>query len=248
MSKSEIDLPERLRAAGATDLERRLLEAASRERPSPDLSERMARAIGISIPAAEEVPGEAVKAGKVAAGASRSLVPWLSGGLIAVVVGGFLAARLSAKDSRSSTLKASAPATSSPSSTVAAPATSAEAAEAVLLQAAEELPTRAPALPSAQRGRHGTEGELTDQIALVDAARAALAAGGAGRALAIVREYQTKFPAGTFRPEVAAVKIEALMKLGRTTEARTAAERFVVAYGPGPLSDRVARLAGLSQP
>ena len=103
--------------------------------------------------------------------------------------------------------------------------------------------------PAAQRGaRGGAAGELANQIAIVDAARTALAAGSAQRALSIVREYQHDYPTGTFRPEVSAVKIEALVKMGRTAEARTLAERFVVAYGPGPLADRVARLAHIAQP
>jgi outer membrane protein assembly factor BamD (BamD/ComL family) len=86
---------------------------------------------------------------------------------------------------------------------------------------------------------------LAAQIALVDAARAALAAGGGERALAIVRQYQGQYPSGAFRPEVTAVKIEALMKVGRKDEARVLAEKFVAANGPSPLTDRVSRLAGL---
>jgi hypothetical protein len=82
----------------------------------------------------------------------------------------------------------------------------------------------------------------------VDAARSALASGSALRALSIVRDYQSQYPSGTFRPEVSAVKVEALVNLGRMTEARTLAERFVVAYGPGPLADRVARLAHIAEP
>ena len=44
------------------------------------------------------------------------------------------------------------------------------------------------------------------------------------------------------------MKIEALVKMGRMTEARTLAERFVVAYGPSPLADRVAHLAHIAEP
>jgi outer membrane protein assembly factor BamD (BamD/ComL family) len=105
-------------------------------------------------------------------------------------------------------------------------------------------------VPSATpRGRGvATANELASQIALVDAARAALASGGAARALASVRDYQAEYPNGTFRPEVAAIKIEALVKLNRTAEARALAERFASNYGPGPLADRVARLVGTAQP
>ncbi len=59
MSKPEIDLPERLRAAGATDLERRLLDAAGRERPSHELSERMAQRLACPWSQAETPRPEA---------------------------------------------------------------------------------------------------------------------------------------------------------------------------------------------
>jgi hypothetical protein len=100
-----------------------------------------------------------------------------------------------------------------------------------------------------QRSREPATGkDLADQVALVDAARATLASGAAERALISVRQYQTTYPGGAFRPEVAAIRIEALLKLGRRTEARALAERFPATYGPGLLADRVARMAGLAQP
>jgi outer membrane protein assembly factor BamD (BamD/ComL family) len=83
---------------------------------------------------------------------------------------------------------------------------------------------------------------------LIDGARSAMGAGAGGRALDILGQYQSKYPAGSFRPEAAALKIEALVKLGRTAEARTLAERFVAEHGGTPLAERVARLAGLPGP
>ena len=47
MNRPHDDLPEPLLAEGATDFERRLLGAAASERPSPELSARMAQAIGV---------------------------------------------------------------------------------------------------------------------------------------------------------------------------------------------------------
>jgi outer membrane protein assembly factor BamD (BamD/ComL family) len=82
----------------------------------------------------------------------------------------------------------------------------------------------------------------------VDAARAALASGTADHALERLRRYRDKYPAGIFRPEAAALKIEALVKLGRSTEARSLAERFLVEQGDTPLADRVAHLTGLAHP
>jgi len=252
MSKRETDLPERLHAAGATDLERRMLEAAGREQPSRELSERMAQAIGISMSAIGTTAGEA-KTGVGAANAansSSSLVVWVSGALVAVgiAVGAFIAARPATKVAESSALAAAGPSASVVSAPAtplpAAPPTATASAEAA--SADEESPVRPPA---PKRAGHGTAaGELAEQIALVDAARSALATGSAQRALTIAREYQNEYPTGTFRPEVSAVKIEALVKLGRMAEARSLAERFVATHGPGPLADRVARLAQLAQP
>jgi outer membrane protein assembly factor BamD (BamD/ComL family) len=90
--------------------------------------------------------------------------------------------------------------------------------------------------------------DLRDQILMVDAARAALVAGAGERALELLRHYQDRYPAGSFRPEAAALKVEALTKLGRNAEARVLAERFVAEYGKSPLADRVARVAGLARP
>jgi len=113
----------------------------------------------------------------------------------------------------------------------------------------EDRGTKLPGGFASQRGRAATTAnELSKQVALVDAARTALASGDAGRALSSVREYQATYPSGTFRPEVAAIKIEALLKLGRKAEARASAERFSASYGSGPLAERVARLAGIRQP
>jgi len=254
MSKHESAPPERLRVAGATKFERRLLDAAGRERPSPDLSERMARAIGVSIAAPGSAPTETATTNTQvveAAKASSSLLPWISGALVAVglAVGAFVATRPDAKPAVQLSVTSAAL-----SESAAAPLPTTSVLAPLVPQATESLPGVSdepplkPALPST-RGRRGTTaGELANQIALVDAARSALTGGDAQRALAIVKEYQSAYPTGTFRPEVSAVKIEALVKLGRMTEARTLAERFVVAYGQGPLAARVARLAHIAQP
>jgi len=188
--------------------------------------------------------------GTVASGSS-SLVPWVSSALVAagVVVGAYVTMLHEAKPITPPAL----PALSAPSAapTLVAPVTSPSAVTPTADTAANAADEPAPksSAPQSTRGSRSTPAsELADQIALVDAARSALASGGAQRALSIAREYQTQYPSGTFRPEVAAVKIEALVKLGRTSEARTLAERFVVAYGPSPLAARVARLAQLAEP
>jgi hypothetical protein len=255
MSKIDTDLPEPLRSVGASPLERRLLQAAGSEQPSRELSERMARGLGIVLPAVGS--GAAVgAASKTAAAASKAgsggswLLPWISGALVtAIAAGAFVATRPSASTSPSLPVVApasSAPLRSSPPALV--PPVAGHPTDAPPPAAAAESP-KPVATPTSPRGRSAsTTNELANQIALVDAARAALASGGAALALRNVRSYQTEYPNGTFRPEVAAIKIEALVKLGRTAEARALAERFTSNYGPGPLADRVARLVGMAQP
>lgn len=256
MSKSESELPERLREGGATDLERRLLNAASREQPSRELSERMALGIGISMPPvvgntpASQAGAGAGAATPNAATASGSFVPWVAGALVvAAIAGVFVASRPKPVPAAAPAAVAASPPAVAPTATVAPAATSAVGEHRTdTAQPGEREATPSSVSPTAQRGRGGPpDSDLREQIALVDAARATLARGDADRALGTVRDYQTRYPSGAFRPEAAAVRVEALVKLGRTAEARASAERFVASYGPTPLSDRVARLAGLSE-
>lgn len=256
MSKMDSELPERLGSAGGTGLEQRLLRAATNERPTRELSERMARGIGVALPTigaggAVSLTAKSTAAAKAAV-SSSSFLPWISGGLAAALaVGGLVALQSNAAPD-------GAPALRAPSSTAlkAAP----ELAAPPLLPAtdpptdasppiADDAATKRPGSPPSQRSRtSATASELAEQVALVDAARAALGSGRAEHALGIVYEYQATYPRGTFRPEVAAIKIEALLKLGRKAEARASAERFATAYGPGPLAERVRRLADITDP
>jgi hypothetical protein len=254
MSKSESELPARLREGGATHLEQRLLSAASREQPPRELSERMALGIGVSMPpvvgntAAEQAPTGPGATAPSAATASSSFVPWIAGAVVVAAIAGIFVA------SRSEPVPAAAPVVPAPSPVVPSAEVDPAAVPTVgeprtdTTQPGDQEAAPSSVSPSTQRGRSGpADSDLREQIAMVDAARATLARGNADRALGLVRDYQARYPSGAFRPEAAAVRIEALVKLGRTTEARAAAERFVSSYGRTPLADRVARLAGLSQ-
>jgi TolA-binding protein len=235
---------------GATDLERRLLGAAAGEEPSPELSSRMAAAIGISAAAigaaagttATTAPavGAAAASAKATAGAS-ALWPWISAGVVVFAVAGVVVGiRM---------WMPSAPATPKAAPAVMAPlpqATPAVVPEKVAPAATDEAPPTESAPPAAhRRPAGGKAADLREQIALIDGARRAVKAGEGDRALESLRRYHDKYPAGSFRPEAAALRIEALAKLGRTSEARALAERFVAEHGRSPLADRVARLTGL---
>ncbi len=259
MSRKASELPERLRAGSGTDLERRLLDAMAQEQAPPELRERVARGLGVStaglgVAGSGTATSTGAAASKAAAGAgsgSVALLPWIAAGLLGlVVVGGLVGTRAwktSHRQQPALTAVVVSPTTATGAAAVPAPADPVPM-NTVPVDVVEPRTSAAAARSSHQLRAATPATDLRDQTALVDAARAAVSSGAANRALELVRQYEEKYPAGAIRPEAAAIKIEALAKLGRGAEARTLAQRFMTDYGPGPLSDRVARIAGLTQP
>ena len=89
--------PKRLTVVGATDLERSLLQAARRERPSPEMTARMAAGLGISVGAAITAASAPVAAAPVVA-AKTTLGLWVPAGVIvAAVAAGVVGVRLPGK-------------------------------------------------------------------------------------------------------------------------------------------------------
>jgi len=220
--------PTPLAVVGATDLERRLLSAAAAERPSDDMTRRMGLALGFTAVAA---PATAVIATKVAA--AKSITGWVAAcTLAAAVTGGAVAMwRLGGSPT---TPRAAARATEAAAATPVASAS----------EVAPQAPARAPHHASARRraSAQPMSNDLRDEIALVDAARAAMTGGAPERALVLLHRYATSYPGGTFRPEVTVLRIEALAATGRRDEARALARDFVARHPDGPLAERVARL------
>jgi hypothetical protein len=262
VSRSDTPLPTRLRVVGATDLERRVLNAAARELPSVELTEKMQKALGISLAAgalaaAAKATTATAKASGVASAAAPAFAwPAISVGVLALAMTGAVVGLHSNASHRAASKPAAAviaPATAAAptlATATAAPSAAAPVAAApvpVLVGRAAEHPAAA---ATAVRARHrhaavATSSELRAEIALVDAARTAIATGADDRALALLQRYDRSFPTGTFRPEAAALRIEALDHLGRAAQARTLASKFVAAHADSPLADRVARLTGV---
>jgi hypothetical protein len=242
MSRPPADQPERILASDATDFERRVLGTAMQRKPSPEASARMAKALGIT--AATMGTGAAVttvatnaaaaKAGAVAGTTAAST--WISIGVIGLVVAG---AVIGARKTRHAHDPAVAPAQG------AAPVVPVQPAAPV--QPSAPAPTPSVALAPTPHARTAAAGDLRDEVGLVGAARDAVTGDAARRALEILRRYQDKYPNGAFRPESGAIKIEALMKLGREAEARALAERFVAEHRGSLLAHRVADIAGLTE-
>lgn len=80
---------------------------------------------------------------------------------------------------------------------------------------------------------------LTDELAQLDRARAAFNAGNPAGALALVDEYDARFPGSTFGMESIVLRIDALAALGRTSLALQYADAFLAAYPNAPMSRHV---------
>jgi hypothetical protein len=222
--------PKRLTIVGATDLERRLLRAARHERPSPELSARMAAGLGISAAAAVTAAAPAV-----AAKTTLATSGWISMGVVAVAVTAGVVGVAATRDHAGQMRKP------------------AEAVAPAHLEPPAAAPIAAPttAVPTAKRidkvhrrpAAHPPAADIRDQIALMDAARTAVKAGSTERALLLLRRYDATFPAGAFRPEALALRIEALDEGGRSAEARALAREFLARYPQSPVAERVARVA-----
>jgi hypothetical protein len=244
MSRPPADQPERLLSSNATDFERRMLEAALQRRPSPAASARMARALGVTVAVGTAATSSAVAAGTAAsnatAAAGSAIWPWISVGVVGLVVAGAVVG------TRAGYLHGRPHVVSAPA-TARAPSQPEPRAPAKTTAVGAPPPVRAVAFGARSRTTNAA-GDLGDQVAFIDGARAAMSSGASGRALEILRRYQDKYPNGSFRPEATAIKVEALVKGGREAEARALAERFVAEHRGTLLARRVAALAGLAVP
>jgi hypothetical protein len=231
--------PKRLTVVGATDLERTLLQAARHERPSPEMTARMAAGLGISVGAAITIASAPVAAAPIVA-AKTALGLWIPAGVIvAAVAAGVVGVKLSARPEAPAVHAARpAPAAIAASQAEAPHAVAASDARVVRVRRrSASMAAPAPASPSSSAG------DLRDQIALLDAARAAVNGGSSERALVLLRRYDASYPGGAFRPEALALRIEALDQDGRHAEAQAQARDFLARYPQSPVAARVARVA-----
>jgi hypothetical protein len=255
MTPPDSKLPTQLRVVGATDLERRLLDAASRELPSVELTRKMQQALGLSIAASALTAAAAKSSGaavgtttaSVATGAPALAWPVISVGVLALAVTGAVVGLRSTATHHAASRPAALVAATTPAVVAGpvAPQPIAAPSAPPALRAVERAPSP-PDRPHHHSVATAAPSDLRLEIALVDAARSAVASGADDRALALVNRYDATYRAGTFRPETTALRIEALDHLGRTAQARTLAERFIAAYPDSPLADRVARVTGLA--
>jgi len=252
--------PKRLRMVASSALQRRVLDQTAHEEPSPELRDRMARTLGVSAAAvassaalAKTAAAAAKVSAKVAVGASASttpVLPWVTVGVLGLALAGAIVGTQVWKTGPSpqpAPAGRAFPPESAAESSLASPVPSLAAQPSA---SAPVVPRpESSAMPAGHRLRTAPPpADVREQTSLVDAARDAVASGAADKALALLRQYQDKYPGGVFRPEAAALKIEALARLGRSAEVHALADRFVAEYGDGPLTDRVRRVVGSTSP
>jgi hypothetical protein len=227
--------PEALSKLDMTELERRLLDAARRDRVPSDLGLRIAGA----LTQASLAPAAAAT-NTLAPGALLFSKTGLWGFLsIALLAGaGALYAGRPGTDAaaapRAAASQARAASTLAPHAPASAPVTAPEPEPALPVQ-----PDRRAAGAGAARA---DEAALREEIDLLDRAREALARGAAQRALRVLGRHRARFAHGTLAPEAEALRIEALAQLG-DARARSAAQRFISTYPAHPLRERVGALA-----
>ena len=107
----------------------------------------------------------------------------------------------------------------------------------------EEIASEPDGRPTAGPSRPAPEGSAGDsyavELGLLKRARAAVASGEFSSALAAIAEHQRRFPAGRLGEEREALRIKALVGLGRKDEARHAADRFRERFPRSVLSTKI---------
>ena len=223
--------PALLVSEGASDFERRWLSAARAEEPPPAVVARIEQALGLgaATPASPAPPAEVAKVAAKVTG-KGGLSALRIAGLSALGVGGTVGLVLLL--SRPAAPPAVPPAPVAP---IAEPeATPAAGAQATTPPPATPAPATLPVTAA---------GALRDEIALIDGARAALAAGSSNQALSLLERYRARHPHGMLLPEALAMRIEAIDRGGDHARARSLASAFLAQYPHSPLAQRVAHIA-----
>ncbi len=242
--------PQRLLADDSVDpTGRMLLESWQQEGPPVDGRTRTLAALGIASGAA--AIGATTTLGSIApkAAASLSLIKWLG---LAVLLG--LAAVGGATYLMMSRSKVSTPVAANlhaPLATDSIPVAPLAASPSVTFESAEPSPaqtTSGPRRIARVNESVRTSDRLSDQIALIDAARRALSTGEIDQAETLAANYETKFPHGAFSEEAEAIRITALNKNGDAAKARVLGAAFLQAHPSSPYATRIRALVDGANP
>lgn len=193
--------------------------------------ERVERAISLSAPSPDapkpdvDRAVEAVKRAMTTKLVAATVAAFVAGG----AVGGAVVSAVKTPPPPASVVPSATP--SVPTSPTTTPTTTAPApsASATTTTSATTPPSASTAaVPSASAP--ATNGDLTKERELLDAARAALAQGHPDDAIAAVQKHETRWPHGYLAEEREVIHIQALVTAGRRDEAGRRAASFRKTY------------------
>ncbi len=233
-----------------TPFEQRLLDSAANESPSAEQRARVRLALGL--------PAVAPETARVSPAGRRGLLLKAGGGLV-VVSGAVLvlflgagrrpsadkqvAPTIASRETPAAVVAADPAMPANPvASSIAAPLPEPGASTAPLTHEANE--ERAPVKRTSRPVPADSAADLSEQLRLIDAARAAVAAGNSSAASAALSSYRTRFPRGPFAQEAAVLQIETLDLQGNHALAASQARSFLARYPNSPHASVVRRIAG----
>jgi TolA-binding protein len=236
----------------ATSIEARILRQARAREPSAGAAGRAIVALGLAGAATTATTGAA------AAPVTAVVVKWLGlgalsatlligGGRLATVVldrPSAVASRARVEPSKQAPLAASQQVATAPSAEPAVKDVVAPSAPAETASPPAEPPVR-PASRSplpVQEIEPPTPAVLDAEIALLDAARDAVAAHDPNRALRLLDEHGVRFPKGQLSQEATYVRVKALLERGSRAEAELTSQRFLAAHPDSPHAKRIRAL------
>jgi hypothetical protein len=227
-----------------TPFERMLLDSVAHEAPSAEQRMRVRQALGL--------PAVAVVAAPVAqAGRRAALFKAAAGGLVAVSAVVLLVWSGVGRRPQTVVLQPSLAAPVAPAQLEAAPVVpSAPEPVAEALPPLEQAPVKAPSrglkhLSSRTASQSAPESgsDLSEQLRLIETARAAVAAGNASAASTAIASYRSRFPRGPFGQEAAVLQIETLDLQGSHAQATSLARAFLARHPNSPHVGLVQRIA-----
>lgn len=212
-------------------LELEILASWRRESPDPAGKERMLAALGLGLAAPIATTAAAGSLAPKAISTIGWMVwgKWIAIGVAGLAVAGGVAHSWSAPPSA---IIANAPVTTTVAAPAAQPAPEAPIVDTATIVAPAPVRASAPV----------SSASLTEQVAAIDHARAALESGDATGAIAQVDAYEARYSDGAFRQEADLLRIEALDKRGEHSKATAAGRRFLKAYPKSPHAARVRAL------
>lgn len=237
-----------------TPLERLLLDASRSEQPSEEHRAKLRTALGIGLsgtaaPSTGSAGGEGSAVGPTAAGSSKlAAIAKLAAAAAAAAACALSVFALSRPLPKPAIkLGASVP----PHAQVTSPAPALTQAPSVPPisplpppEASDAKPSSGSSSSQSPRMAASTTENLSEQIRLIETARAGVAAHDAKAALDALDGYAARFPRGSFGQEATVLRIRALEQAGDLARAGAMAKAFITRF---PESPHVARLKPIAE-